>query len=173
VVSLLGLDAATIEAGLQSFPGLEHRMEQIGRLKRTLFINDSKATNADSSEKALRSFPSGIFWILGGKAKAGGIAALEPLFGRVEKAYLIGAAAEEFAATLQGKVPFDHCYTLEAAVEHAAIDAVGSKNAEPVVLLSPACASYDQFANFEARGQRFREICSALPDFEAFHKGER
>ncbi len=165
-VSLVGLDAATIQAGLNSFPGLEHRMEQIGHLGRTLFINDSKATNADSTEKALAAFPDGIFWIAGGKQKEGGIEMLAPLFPRIQKAYLIGDAAEVFAVTLEGKVSFERARTLEVALEQAAIDAIGSKSAQPVVLLSPACASYDQFPNFEMRGKRFRELCQALPDFE-------
>jgi UDP-N-acetylmuramoylalanine--D-glutamate ligase len=152
-----------IEAALRSFPGLPHRMEEIGRAGHTLFINDSKATNADSAEKALASFPGGIFWILGGKAKAGGIQPLRPLFRRVEKAYLIGEATREFAATLaSGKVRKQRCGTLEVAVSRAARDAAESRAKEPVVLLSPACASYDQFKNFEARGDRFRELARAL-----------
>jgi UDP-N-acetylmuramoylalanine--D-glutamate ligase len=165
-VSLQGVDAATIQIGLNSFPGLEHRMEEIGHLGRTLFINDSKATNADSTDKALSAFQSGIFWIVGGKAKEGGIESLLSYFSHVEKAYLIGDAMEEFAKTLNGKIPFERSQTLEMAVEHAAIDAVGSDASQPVVLLSPACASYDQFANFEMRGKRFRELCQGLPGFE-------
>ena len=169
-VSLQGVDAATIQKGLTSFPGLEHRMEEIGHLGRTLFINDSKATNADSTDKALSAFENGVFWIVGGKAKEGGIESLAPLFSHVEKAYLIGEAGEAFAAILEGKVPFERSETLDMALEHAAIDAVGSKAVEPVVLLSPACASYDQFANFEARGKRFRDLCYGLPGFEALLK---
>ncbi len=165
-VSLQGVDAATIQAGLNSFPGLEHRMEEIGHLGRTLFINDSKATNADSTDKALCAFETGIFWIVGGKSKQGGIESLAPHFSRVEKAYLIGDAMTEFAFTLEGKIPFELSSTLEMALEHAAIDAVGSKSEEPVVLLSPACASYDQFTNFEMRGKRFRDLSYALPGFE-------
>ncbi len=169
-VSLQGVDAATIQRGLNSFPGLAHRMEEIGHLGKTLFINDSKATNADSTEKALAAFSGGIFWICGGKAKAGGIEPLAPFFSNVEKAYLIGDAGDEFARTLEGKIAFEKSGTLEAALEHAAIDAVGSKSDHPVVLLSPACASYDQFANFEARGKRFRELSCALPGFETIKK---
>jgi UDP-N-acetylmuramoylalanine--D-glutamate ligase len=152
-----------IEAALRSFPGLPHRMEEVGRAGRVLFINDSKATNADSAEKALSSFPGGIFWILGGKAKAGGIKSLRPLFRRVEKAYLIGEATGKFAATLTyGKVAKRRCGTLEVALARAARDAAASGAKEPVVLLSPACASYDQFKNFEARGDRFRKLSRAL-----------
>jgi UDP-N-acetylmuramoylalanine--D-glutamate ligase len=152
-----------MEAALGSFPGLPHRMEEVGRAGRILFINDSKATNADSAEKALASFAGGIFWILGGRAKEGGIESLRPLFRRVEKAYLIGEAAREFAATLaSGNVPKLRCGTLEVAVARAARDAAASGLKEPVVLLSPACASYDQFKNFEARGDRFRELARRI-----------
>jgi UDP-N-acetylmuramoylalanine--D-glutamate ligase len=152
-----------MEAALRSFPGLPHRMEEVGRAGRTLFINDSKATNADSAEKALGSFSGGIFWILGGRSKEGGIETLRPLFRRVEKAYLIGEAAGEFAATLaSGNVPKLRCGTLEVAMARAARDAAASGVKEPVVLLSPACASYDQFKNFEARGDRFRELARRI-----------
>ncbi|MBV9753776.1 MAG: UDP-N-acetylmuramoyl-L-alanine--D-glutamate ligase [Hyphomicrobiales bacterium] len=152
-----------MEAALRSFPGLPHRMEEVGRAGRTLFINDSKATNADSAEKALSSFADGIFWILGGKAKEGGIESLRPLFRRVEKAYLIGAATHEFAATLaRDAVAKLRCGTLEVAVRRAARDAAASDVKEPVVLLSPACASYDQFKNFEERGDRFRDLARGI-----------
>jgi UDP-N-acetylmuramoylalanine--D-glutamate ligase len=157
------LSAADIARGLKSFPGLAHRMEELGRQGRTLFVNDSKATNADSTEKALVSFPGDIFWIVGGKPKAGGIAALAPYFDRVAKAYLIGEATEEFAATLNGKVAFERCGTLEAATAAAARDAANTGGVEPVVLLSPACASFDQFRNFEVRGDHFRALVAALP----------
>ena len=110
---------------MASFPGLAHRMEQVGRLGRVLFVNDSKATNADAAEKALLSF-SDIFWILGGKAKDGGIEPLRPLFPRVAKAYLIGAASDDFARTLEGAVAFERCGTLENAVAAAARDALAS-----------------------------------------------
>ncbi len=156
-----GLDAASIAKGLASFPGLAHRMEQIRKIGSTLFVNDSKATNADAAEKALLSFHD-IFWILGGKAKEGGIAPLRPLFGRVRKAYLIGASSEAFAATLEGAVAYELCGTLDKAVAAAARDAPQSGAAEPVVLLSPASASYDQFANFEARGEAFRHLVGEL-----------
>ncbi len=151
----LGVSRADIARGFATFPGLAHRMEQVGRRGRVLFVNDSKATNADAAEKALLSFRD-IHWILGGKAKVGGVEPLRPLFSRVAKAYLIGAAADDFAATLDGAVPFQHCGTLARAIAAAAEDAARSAADEPVVLLSPACASYDQFANFEARGDAFR-----------------
>jgi UDP-N-acetylmuramoylalanine--D-glutamate ligase len=157
----MGLSVPEIARGLAGFPGLAHRMEQIRKIGRVLFVNDSKATNADAAEKALKSFRD-IHWILGGRAKEGGIEPLRPLFGRVSKAYLIGAAADEFARSLEGAVAYEHCGTLEVAVASAARDAALSEASEPVVLLSPACASYDQFANFEARGEAFRKWVEAL-----------
>jgi UDP-N-acetylmuramoylalanine--D-glutamate ligase len=148
---------------IASFPGLPHRMEEIGSLGRMLFINDSKATNADSTDKALASWERGIYWILGGKSKDGGITTLEPFFPRIAKAYLIGSASDEFAATLDGKVSYERSETLDAAVAAAVKDAASDTGAEPVVLLSPACASYDQYKNFELRGDHFRRLVTALP----------
>jgi UDP-N-acetylmuramoylalanine--D-glutamate ligase len=162
----LGVEAEAIQRAMISFPGLAHRMELIGRLGRVLFVNDSKATNADAAEKALMSFHD-IFWIVGGKAKAGGIEPLRSLFPRVAKAYLIGAASDDFARTLEGAVPFERCGVLENAVAAATRDALASRAAEPVVLLSPACASYDQFANFEVRGEAFRALVAARLAAEA------
>jgi UDP-N-acetylmuramoylalanine--D-glutamate ligase len=151
------------QSALSSFPGLPHRMEEIGRIGNILFVNDSKATNADSTEKALLSFPRDVFWIVGGKPKAGGISALEKYFGGIAKAYLIGESSEDFARTLDGKVAFERSGTLDAAVAAAARDAKARAGAEPVVLLSPACASYDQFRNFEVRGDAFRKLVEAIP----------
>jgi UDP-N-acetylmuramoylalanine--D-glutamate ligase len=158
----LGLSAQEIQQGLVSFPGLAHRMEQVGRKARVLFVNDSKATNADSAAQALACF-SDIFWIAGGRAKTGGIASLAPFFPRIRKAYLIGEAAREFAPELEGRVPHVVVGTLERAVDVAAADAELCNVAEPVVLLSPACASFDQYRNFEVRGDRFRELVLDLP----------
>ena len=158
----LDVDGRVIQAGLRSFPGLAHRMEEVGRKERVLFINDSKATNADSAAQALACFDN-IFWIVGGKPKTGGIESLSGYFPRIRKAYLIGAAAEEFAATLDGKVDHVTAGTLDRAVEEAARDAVASGLDHPVVLLSPACASFDQFENFEARGTAFRNLVQKLP----------
>jgi UDP-N-acetylmuramoylalanine--D-glutamate ligase len=155
-----------LQAALAAFPGLPHRMEEVGRLGKVLYINDSKATNADSAGKALASFPQDIFWILGGKPKAGGIGALAGYFPRIAKAYLIGEAAAEFAATFDGKAAFERCGTLDAALFAASRDAAASVGPEPVVLFSPACASYDQFKNFEERGDAFRRLVSALPGME-------
>jgi len=137
-----------------------------------LFINDSKATNADAAEKALLSFRD-IHWILGGRPKAGGVEALRPLFPRIAKAYLIGEAADEFARTLAGAVPFVRAGTLSAAIEAAAEDAERSRANEPAVLLSPACASFDQFANFEARGDAFRACVAELLARRAAAAGTR
>jgi UDP-N-acetylmuramoylalanine--D-glutamate ligase len=221
-----GIPHDEIGAGIKTFPGLPHRMEEIGRVGDVLFINDSKATNADSTEKALASFPRDVFWILGGKPKEGGIESLRPYFPGVVKAYLIGAASDEFAATLDGDVAIVRCGTLDVAVAMAARDAavyaathtvipaeagthaaqseridglrsaLGSEKQDgpnlaepalgpglrrddesagkdalavrqPVVLLSPSCASYDQFANFEKRGDAFRALVMALPGFVA------
>jgi UDP-N-acetylmuramoylalanine--D-glutamate ligase len=151
----LGVERDRIARAFETFPGLAHRMEEVGRLGRVLFINDSKATNADAAEKALLSFHD-IHWILGGRPKAGGVEPLRSLFPRVAKAYLIGEASDEFARTLSGAVLFERYGTLDAAIEAAAEDAAQSQADEPAVLLSPACASFDQFANFEARGDAFR-----------------
>ena len=157
----LGLLPDVIAAGLASFPGMVHRMEQVGALGNVLFINDSKATNADAAARALGSFDQ-IYWIAGGRAKSGGIASLERFFPRIAHAYLIGEAAEIFAKTLDGKVAFTISGDLGAAVAAAASAATASTAREPVVLLSPACASFDQFANFEARGDAFRELAKGI-----------
>lgn len=162
-VKALGLDDATIAAGLKTFAGLPHRMEEVGRIGKTLIINDSKATNADSTAQALASF-TGIHWIAGGKAKAGGISSLAGLFPRVAKVYLIGAATEDFAATLDAAgVAYERSGTFDVALSSAVRDAAASDAPEPVVLLSPACASYDQFKSFEDRGDQFRARALELP----------
>ena len=162
----LGLDTAAIQAGLRSFPGLAHRMEEIGRRGAVLFVNDSKATNADSAAQALACFAD-IFWIAGGKPKTGGIEPLRQFFPRIRKAYLIGEAAEEFAGTLGSTVAHEIDGTLDKALAAAARDAEASGAAEPVVLLSPACASFDQYRNFEIRGDAFRALVRALPGLGA------
>jgi UDP-N-acetylmuramoylalanine--D-glutamate ligase len=158
----LGLDPPAIQDGLRSFPGLAHRMEEIGRLGAVLFVNDSKATNADSAAQALDCFDD-IFWIAGGKPKTGGIESLRGFFPRIRKAYLIGEAADEFAATLGNDVPHEISGTLDNALSAAARDAEATAAREPVVLLSPACASFDQYRNFEVRGDAFRGLVQALP----------
>jgi UDP-N-acetylmuramoylalanine--D-glutamate ligase len=161
----LGLSAETLQKGLRSFPGLAHRMEQVGCLGKVLFVNDSKGTNADAAAHALSSFAD-IFWIAGGKPKVGGITGLTKFFPRIRKAYLIGEAAQEFADTLGERVPHEISGTLDVAVAHAARDAEASEFSDPVVLLSPACASFDQYRNFEIRGTKFRELVTALPGVE-------
>jgi UDP-N-acetylmuramoylalanine--D-glutamate ligase len=158
----LGLAQDTLLNGLRSFPGLAHRMEQVGRRANVLFVNDSKGTNADAAAHALSSFAD-IFWIAGGRAKQAGITSLREFFPRIRKAYLIGEAAKEFAATLGEGVPHEISETLDVAVDHAARDAEAAGLKEAVVLLSPACASFDQYRNFEIRGTRFRELVNALP----------
>jgi UDP-N-acetylmuramoylalanine--D-glutamate ligase len=158
----LGLKPAAIAEGLRSFPGLAHRMEELGRRGRVLFVNDSKATNADSAAQALACFAD-IFWIAGGKPKSGGIESLRKFFARIRKAYLIGEAAAEFAVTLGTDVPHETAGTLDKALDAAARDAQAASATEPVVLLSPACASFDQYRNFEVRGDAFRELVRALP----------
>jgi UDP-N-acetylmuramoylalanine--D-glutamate ligase len=158
----LGLEPAAIQAGLRSFPGLVHRMEEVGRRGAVLFVNDSKATNADSAAQALACFHD-IFWIAGGRPKTGGIESLRSFFPRIRKAYLIGEAADQFAATLADTVRYEITGTLDKALAAAARDAATSSAQEPVVLLSPACASFDQYRNFEVRGDAFRALVQALP----------
>jgi UDP-N-acetylmuramoylalanine--D-glutamate ligase len=154
-------DPRAIFASIARFPGLAHRIEEVGRVGKIRFINDSKATNADAAARALACFAD-IFWIAGGKAKDGGIESLAPYFPRLRKAYLIGEAAESFGETLAGKVPVDQSGTLDRALAAAYDEARTSTAAEPVVLLSPACASFDQFKDFEHRGDVFKEQVRAL-----------
>jgi len=166
----LGMELPDIQKGLVSFPGLAHRMQPIGRKQTAsgniLYVNDSKATNADSAAKALASYRD-IFWIAGGKPKTGGIESLAEYWPRISKAYLIGEAAKEFAATLKGKVPYEIVGVLLAAVDAATRDADASGLKEPVVLLSPACASFDQYPNFEIRGKAFTDLVLAVPGMSA------
>lgn len=161
VAKKLGLSDDEIRRGLATFRGLRHRMEQVGQRGRVIFVNDSKATNADAAAKALASFDR-IYWIAGGRAKEGGIDSLAGYFPRIAKAYLIGEAADDFAGTLGSTVPFEMSGTLGEAIAAAARDAALDGAAEAVVLLSPACASYDQFPNFERRGDAFRSAALAL-----------
>ncbi|MEM1200104.1 MAG: UDP-N-acetylmuramoyl-L-alanine--D-glutamate ligase [Pseudomonadota bacterium] len=155
-----GLSEDEILAGFKSFPGLIHRMEQVARSGDILFINDSKATNADAAARALDSFET-IYWIAGGLAKSGGIEELTPFFPRIVSAYLIGEAADDFAKTLQGHTAVKQCGTLDVAVTEAFKDA-SAAGGPGVVLFSPACASFDQYRNFEIRGEAFRSAVAAL-----------
>ncbi|MGQ7793547.1 UDP-N-acetylmuramoyl-L-alanine--D-glutamate ligase [Faunimonas sp. B44] len=159
----LGLAPETIHEAMRSFPGLAHRMEIVARRGRVVFVNDSKATNADAAAKALATFDP-IYWIAGGLAKSGGIEDLAPFFPRIAKAYLVGAAADAFSATLAGRVPHVIAGDLQTAVTMAAEDAALDGSAESAVLLSPACASFDQFADFEARGEAFRRAVAGLDE---------
>jgi UDP-N-acetylmuramoylalanine--D-glutamate ligase len=160
-----GVEADAIVAAIRSFPGLAHRQELVATIDGVRFINDSKATNADAAEKALACYQA-IYWIAGGLPKAGGITSLTPYFGRLRHAYLIGTAAEEFAATLDGSVGYTRCGDLATALSAAAEEARRDAVPGAVVLLSPACASYDQFAHFEARGDAFRALVAQLPGAE-------
>lgn len=151
-----GLPPARLAAGLLTFPGLPHRQQRVGVVGGALYVNDSKATNADAAARALACYER-VTWIAGGIAKDGGIEALAPFFPRVARALLIGRDAPALAATLCAHgVPHDVVGTLEAAVAAArTVDA-------PVVLLSPACASFDQFTGFESRGDRFVQLVQEL-----------
>ena len=159
----LGIDASAV---ITSFAGLAHRQELVATIDGVAYINDSKATNADATAKALACYDA-IYWIAGGLAKEGGIVSLAPFFPRIRHAFLIGNATEEFAATLEGRVPFTRCGELGRAVAAARDAALAQRKPGAVVLLSPACASFDQFANFEERGEVFRRLVEALPGARA------
>jgi len=157
-----GVEPRVIMACLNSYAGLVHRQEPVDLIDGIGFVNDTKATNADAAAKALGCYDT-IYWIAGGRPKEGGIASLAPYFPRIKKAFLIGEAAMAFSQTLDGKVPFSLSGDLETATREAfdAAKADGAENA--VVLLSPACASFDQFPNFEERGYAFKDVVEALP----------
>jgi UDP-N-acetylmuramoylalanine--D-glutamate ligase len=157
VARALGVDDEAIEAGLRSYPGLAHRMERVRERAGVLFVNDSKATNPTSTAPALAAYPV-VHWILGGQAKADDLDACAPHFGHVKAAYTIGEAASMFAALLKPHMVVTQVDTLNAAVEAAARAALPGET----VLLSPACASFDQFRDFEARGDAFRALVEAL-----------
>jgi len=156
----VGVAADQIAAALATYPGLPHRQERVGHIGDVAFINDSKATNADAASKALGCYDR-IYWIAGGVPKAGGISTLLDYFGRIAHAFLIGQAASEFAATLDRHVEYSISVTLAAATRAAAA-AAAADPLKSVVLFSPACASFDQFANFEARGDAFRSLVADL-----------
>lgn len=168
----LGLGLDEVRKGIETFPGLAHRMQPIGRSGSVILINDSKATNADAAAKALASFDN-IYWIAGGKPKSGGITPLAGFFPKIARAYLIGVAAEDFAATIGEAAPHAIVETLDRAVSEALTDALAAteeNGGEAVVLLSPACASYDQFKNFEVRGDHFRELVLTDPRVKPFQE---
>jgi UDP-N-acetylmuramoylalanine--D-glutamate ligase len=159
-VRWIGVPREKAAAGLRSYPGLPHRQEQVAAVGDVIYVNDSKATNADATARALSSYDD-IYWILGGQAKEGGVAPLAPYFRRVRKAFLIGEATDLFAGQLDGKVSYDRCGDLQSALKAAQAESEGHGPA--VVLLSPACASWDQWKSYEHRGDAFREMARALP----------
>ncbi len=161
IADRLGLTAGEIEAGLAGFPGLPHRMQRVAGAAGVAFVNDSKATNAEATSHALAAFRD-IHWIVGGRAKAEGLRPLLKRLDHVARAYLIGEAAERFRDELDGRVACEIAGDLATAVERAALEARGGGAAEAVVLLSPACASFDQFPSFEARGAAFTELATGL-----------
>jgi UDP-N-acetylmuramoylalanine--D-glutamate ligase len=157
----IGVDARVIADAMKTFPGLPHRLERVATIEGVRFVNDSKATNANAAAQALAVYPR-VYWIAGGVAKEGGIEDLAPYFPRMAKAYLIGQAAGDFSDQLRGKAPVAMSGNLEAAVKQAFADAKTSGEPHPVVLLSPACASFDQFRSYEDRGDQFRKLVLAL-----------
>jgi len=161
VARSLGVDIDQIIASILDFPGLAHRQERIATVRGVTYVNDSKATNGDAAVRALGSYEH-VYWIAGGRPKEDGLAAVAPMLSRVRRAFLIGEAEDAFAAELQGNVPATRCGTLDAAFAAARAAAEADADARPVVLLSPACASFDQFPNFEARGDAFRALVEGL-----------
>jgi UDP-N-acetylmuramoylalanine--D-glutamate ligase len=167
-----GVDQRIIARALTTFPGLPHRLERAGVVEGVRFINDSKATNANAAAQALAVYPR-VHWIAGGVAKEGGIGELEPFFPRMARAYLIGQSAGDFSDTLRGKVPVTMAGNLEAAVRLAFNDAKASGEPHSVVLLSPACASFDQFKSYEDRGEQFKKYVAALSEAPPVRNGAK
>jgi UDP-N-acetylmuramoylalanine--D-glutamate ligase len=157
----LGLPAATVAAAMATFAGLPHRQERVAVINGVTYVNDSKATNPEAAAKALACYGS-VYWIAGGRPKEGDLSALYPLLDRVRHAFLIGEATGRFAGELAGRVAVTRCGTLADAVAAARARAEGNGATEAVVLLSPACASFDQFADFEARGDAYRAAVESL-----------
>ncbi len=155
----IGLDAETIEHGLATYPGLAHRMERLGEADGVLYVNDSKATNPTSTAPALGAYPA-IHWLLGGQAKGDDLDACLPNLGNVRAAYAFGEDGAKLAAILQGKVDV----AAYPKLRDATLAAASAAKAGETVLLSPACASFDEFRDFEHRGDSFREIVAALRD---------
>jgi UDP-N-acetylmuramoylalanine--D-glutamate ligase len=152
----LGLEGDIIAEHVASFPGLAHRQQVVARHRNVTFVNDSKATNAEAVAKAVACYQhASLYCLFGGRPKEGGITALKPYFPSFKHAFLYGEAASAFALTLKGAVPYTLCETLEEAVQRAASLAFQDQYPDAVVLLSPACASFDQFRDFEARGEAF------------------
>ena len=156
---LAGAPVGAIAAAVHTFPGVEHRLEYVTEIRGVAFYNDSKATNVDATLKAIEAFPGSLFVILGGKDKGSPYAPLrEPLRGKAKRVLLIGAAADKIREELEGSVEMEHAGTLDHAVALAFEEAVPGDT----VLLAPACASFDQFENFEQRGRAFKEIVTRL-----------
>lgn len=167
VCRALGVAQNTIVPAIKTFPGLAHRQQTVATILGVRFVNDSKATNADATAKALTTFQP-IYWILGGKPKDNGLEGLEPWMGRVRHAFLIGQATDRFAAWLDTQgVSYSRCGTLDVAVSEAATMAWSDAASGATVLLSPACASFDQFPNFEKRGEAFVDCVRSLSPGEA------
>ena len=166
VAQCLGGSSDCMTEGLLSFPGLAHRMEDLGAVAGVRFVNDSKATNPDAATRALSCYDS-VFWIAGGRAKDVTLQSLEPLFPKIAHAFLIGEAAPLFADALAGHVPTTILGDLESAVTEAHTRAMGYQGSDPVILLSPACVSFDQFSDFEERGNRFRELVRIISGLHA------
>jgi UDP-N-acetylmuramoylalanine--D-glutamate ligase len=160
-VRALGLEPEAIAAVLPRFQGLPHRLEAVATIDGVQFVNDSKATNPEAAARALASFER-IYWIAGGRPKDGGLDPVLPWLDRVRHAYLIGEAAEAFARALAGRVPCTQSGDLANAVHEAAAAARADRTGSPVVLLAPACASFDQFRDFEARGETFKRLVGEL-----------
>ncbi len=158
----IGLEPKQIFAAMRSFPGLAHRQQRIAVVDGVAYVNDSKATNADAAGKALACYGN-IYWIAGGQAKEGGLNGLEAFMPQIRHAFLIGKAQDAFAAWLDGRAAYSKCGTLDHAVRQAHDQATSEKLPGAVVLLSPACASWDQFRSFEHRGERFAELVHELP----------
>lgn len=158
----LGLAREAIVEGLETYPGLPHRQERVARVGNVVYVNDSKATNADATGRALSSYRN-IYWIIGGQAKEGGVAPLAGYFDRIRHAFLIGEASDLFAGQLEGKLPYTRCGDLDAALNAAHARAQSETAEAAVVLLSPACASWDQWKSYEHRGDAFRAMARALP----------
>jgi UDP-N-acetylmuramoylalanine--D-glutamate ligase len=161
VARAFGIDSEIVADGIRGYPGLAHRQEQVAVVDGVAYVNDSKATNPDAVARALACYDA-IYWIAGGLPKEGGLKALEPHFHRVRHAFLIGEAADAFARGLEGKVAFTKSMDLATAISQARCRARKEGLKNPVVLLSPACASFDQFTDFEARGDAFRHLVEAL-----------
>jgi UDP-N-acetylmuramoylalanine--D-glutamate ligase len=156
---LAGADPAQIRLAVQNFRAVEHRLEFVAKVAGVDYYNDSKATNVDATIKALESFPANIHLILGGKDKGSDYTVLNDLLrARVKRVYTIGAAAAKIESQIHGAAEIDHAETLEKAIEHAA------ESAQPgdIVLLAPACSSFDQFQNYEHRGQVFKQVVASL-----------